>query len=654
MRINKNTAIKILFGILITTIFLTLIIFYVFKSENNSNKILDNITFSEAPMLSELVTENQLPPIKERLPETPLIVYPLEEIGHYGGTYRRGMTPSADYNSFTRILPEGLLKYDAEWNKILPNLAESFKTNSDATEFTFYLRKGTKWSDGVEFTTDDIMFWWEDLILNKELNPEGLPQSWLIVDGKPANFEKIDDYTFKIKFSKSYGLFPLHLASVFGPIMTSYPKHYAKQFHKDYNSNIPELIDQAGLNDWTELFRQKLGNPVTIESEERYKNTEMPVLNAWIIKDVYGESDKISCERNPYYWKIDSTGQQLPYLDYLEYTVADPDTLAELASQGRIDMQIRHIGDEKYRELFEKNKLNSGYKIFDTLSSLNNVCVIALNMNHEDPVLREIFQNKNFRIGLSYAINRNAVIENVYNGKGTPAQPAPRPESDFYDEELATQYTEYDVNLANEYLDKDYPNKDSQGYRLGPDGKRISFIIEATDFNPSWEQVLIMVKDYWEKVGIEINISKIPRADYDEHRVNNDYDATVWAGDGGMEVLLEPRWYFPYSDESLFAQLWQYWYNNDPRGEEPPADVKKQMELYNELKATGDIKKQKELMRQILEITKEQFYVIGISLPPTGFGIKKYSFENVPDKMIYAWLYPTPTPTNPCQYFSEN
>ena len=111
-------------------------------------------------------------------------------------------------------------------------------------------------------------------------------------------------------------------------------------------------------------------------------------------------------------------------------------------------------------------------------------------------------------------------------------------------------------------------------------------------------------------------------------------------------MILEPRWYFPYSTESQFGELWQYWYNKDPRGEEPPAAPKKQMELYDQLKATGDPKKQDELMKQILQIAQEQFYSIGICLPTNGYGIVKNNFKNVPEVMPGAWLYPEPGPGN--------
>ena len=126
------------------------------------------------------------------------------------------------------------------------------------------------------------------------------------------------------------------------------------------------------------------------------------------------------------------------------------------------------------------------------------------------------------------------------------------------------------------------------------------------------------------------------------HKDANEFDAMDWGGDGGLDVVLEPRWYFPYSTESQFGMLWQYWYNKDPRGEEPPAAPKKQMELYDQLKATGDAAKQDDLMKQILVIAQEQFYAIGIALPTNGYGIVKNNFKNVHED--HAGCLPVPEP----------
>jgi peptide/nickel transport system substrate-binding protein len=140
-----------------------------------------------------------------------------------------------------------------------------------------------------------------------------------------------------------------------------------------------------------------------------------------------------------------------------------------------------------------------------------------------------------------------------------------------------------------------------------------------------------------------------------QHKDAGEYDALVWGGDGGLDVILEPRWYFPNGTESQYAVLWSYWYNKDPRGkdEEPIAPAKKQMELYDQLKASGDTKKQDELMKEILKIAQEQFWAMGIVLPTNGYGIVRNNFKNVQKVMPGAWLFPNPGPSDPPQYYFD-
>ena len=103
-----------------------------------------------------------------------------------------------------------------------------------------------------------------------------------------------------------------------------------------------------------------------------------------------------------------------------------------------------------------------------------NTCVISLNLTHKNETLREIFQNKDFRVGLSHAINRQEIIDAVYVGQGEPTQIGPRSDTPWFNETLTTQFTEYDVDLANEFLDKVLPDKNSDGFltpqELNPKG----------------------------------------------------------------------------------------------------------------------------------------------------------------------------------------
>ncbi len=127
--------------------------------------------YSEAPELAQQVKDGTLPPVEERLPESPMVVQPNESIGVYGGVMHRLTKPSGDGAHFTRVVVyEGMVRWTPDWTGLEPDVAESYEVNDNATEYTFHLRKGMKWSDGSPYTSADIKFWYEDIILNTDLN----------------------------------------------------------------------------------------------------------------------------------------------------------------------------------------------------------------------------------------------------------------------------------------------------------------------------------------------------------------------------------------------------------------------------------------------------------------------------------------------------
>src|SRR5262245_48613480 len=99
--------------------------------------------YHQAPMLDDMVKAGKLPPVEQRLPETPRVVTPVEKVGKYGGTWRSGMVGGSDRNWLFRIAGyEPLLAWDREWTgKVVPNLAEEVTSNDAATEFTIKLRR---------------------------------------------------------------------------------------------------------------------------------------------------------------------------------------------------------------------------------------------------------------------------------------------------------------------------------------------------------------------------------------------------------------------------------------------------------------------------------------------------------------------------------
>ncbi|MBC7321369.1 ABC transporter substrate-binding protein, partial [bacterium] len=289
--------------------------------------------FSEAPALAELVKQGKLPPVEKRLPEKPLVIVPVEEVGKYGGSWRMAMRGRADTPLLSRQVGyEGLVIIDPDLANVLPGVAENWKIGGNGRIFTFYIRKGIKWSDGHLFTADDIMFWYKDIILNKELTP--VIPSWLTSEGEVVKVEKIDTYTVRFTFKKPNGLFLPYFATGAGRSVLV-PSHYLKQFHVNYTSKdkLNELVKKEGLNTWIDLFNNK---------NNFWMNPDLPVVFAWKVTTPLGVSTRVVFERNPYYWKIDTEGNQLPYIDRLVVDVVENIEVMKMkALNGEIDMQSR-------------------------------------------------------------------------------------------------------------------------------------------------------------------------------------------------------------------------------------------------------------------------------------------------------------------------
>lgn len=604
------------------------------------------MTYKEAPMLADLVKAGSLPPIEQRLPENPVVVKPLESVGKYGGQWRTGTIERNGNDLFRNIGYEQLLRYSPEYDAVIPNVAESVKASDDGKEYTFTLRKGLKWSDGTPFTADDVVFWHEDVVMNKEVTPTP-PRL-------PYTITKVDDYTFKWTFQEPNGLFLKDLARSRNERATEHQKKYLSQFHKKYNTtNLDDLVKQHSQNTWADLFNFM---------RETFNNPEVPTLWPWKLQNGFGTGGtSVTAERNPYYFKVDTDGNQLPYMDrYVQELATDTEVLVLKGMSGELNWQEQWINAPKNKSVFFDNQDKGNYHLFELTPTTVNSLNIMLNMNCKDPVIREIARNKDFRIGLSHAINRQELIDIVWLAQGKPAQTAPRPESKYYHEKLATQYLEFDLNKANEYLDKAYPNKDGDGFRLGPNGNRISLIFEIDAGRTTYIDALELIKKTWASVGVEMNVKTMDRALWEQRVREEDFEfhasAHIFGGGAGDAVILDPRYWFPQNTGSSFwAKAWAWWYRDPkhPLAEEPPEQVKKQMQLYDEIRVTPDDQKQQDLLKQILDIQAELFPVIGVAYDGNFYGISTNQLKNAPMSLPSSWDYPTPAPANPSTWYIE-
>ncbi|MFW5729688.1 MAG: ABC transporter substrate-binding protein [Spirochaetota bacterium] len=603
----------------------------------------------ESPLLASRVQAGELPPLEERLPANPRDIQPAKEVGAYGGELRYGFQgTSPAWGGLLYVAGwENLLSWTSDFNGVVPNLVERYEASADAREHTFFMREGMKWSDGEPFTADDIMFYINDVLFNEELYPSGFAADWVpgnMRDGFEA--EKVDDYTFKLIFPEPYGSLPYKLAMWEGRQFSMYPKHYLEQFHVDYNPNIDELIaEEEGVEDWVGLFFLK--GPDTWGDPDRWFDIpELPSLGPWITTDPMGTGSTVMLERNPYYWKVDAAGNQLPYIDTIRgtsYQDFEARTLAML--NGDLDA-IKDQGDENRGLYVDARRAGKPVNINTVLDDGGNGLNFYFNWTVRDDVKAEVFQNKDFRIGVSHAINRPELIELFNSGQGWPAQTSPLPDSPLYNEQLSTQYTEYDVELANELLDKVLPEKDSKGFRLGPDGKRFSFVLIAVNDwswapdNPQRGEILV---SYMQEVGLDAKLNAMPSEQFDDLRIANDFDAAISTGEGGAGLtgLLDARNYVPMEQFGFFGNAWSLWRLQDPEAtgeEEPPQWVKDARLKYDQALSQPTQAEQIEAMSVVLEEAADRFYGIGAYQGGTGYYPWHSRVGNIYDEWYGGWI----------------
>jgi peptide/nickel transport system substrate-binding protein len=583
--------------------------------------------FNEAPMLAERVASGELPPVTERLPQTPLVVQGLDGIGNYGGTWRMGFSGQADGTAASQVVDRGLLDFTPDL-EVVPCMAEAWEVSDDATEFTFYLRKGLKWSDGEPLDAEDFLYWYNDFNRNPDLTP-AIPE-WLtsVVDGErvPLEISAPDAYTIKYTFSSPNALFYLQAGIV--RALSAAPSHYMKQFHQAYTEDaaaLEQAVADAGLDSWAELYLEK-NNPRL--------NPERPTHEPW--KQTNPWSDElVTFERNPYFWAVDPAGNQLPYIDRISFRLfQDPDVYALWAINGEIDCQARHVRSTDMTVLKE-NEANGDFVV--QLWRWTAVLGIHFNMTAKDARLRELFQARDFRIAVSLGIDRDEINDLIYNGLGASMQYGPPVESPLHYPKLTDAYLDFDPDRANELLDNlGYSERDSEGFRLWKDGsgERIRWTLlggaQATDDT-------LLIIDYLKALGFEINYRGVDRSLSIESHNSNDVECTTGFMDRNLVPLADPQIWVKHTniDDRPWANAWTAWRMNPelPIAEEPPADhwIWDIWNLWDEIRATADEAKRNELFLQILDIWSEELPSVGILGEVPRLVVVKNGFKGIHD-----------------------
>jgi peptide/nickel transport system substrate-binding protein len=591
-------------------------------------------------MLADAVASGALPAVADRLPMSPLVSDVAEQIGVYGGK----MVDSTGGNrlaEFRHFGYEPLVRWSVDGGEVLPNVAESWDISDDATTYTFKLREGMKWSDGEDFTSDDIVFWWEHVETNLDIQSK--PRGFLVVDGEHATVTKIDDYTVSFTWPKPNGLFLENLATPYGVRVVQFAEHYHTQFIKSLNPDgVASMMEGAGATDYTQWWTSKVGS---YGKQSEYNTPDRPFVQAWIPRESFLGKERFSFERNPYYFKVDAECNQLPYIDQREWVLAaDPEIQLAKTLSGEVDISRVNISTPANRSVYFDNKELGDFRFVAAESADMNVARFSFPETHPDEFRASVYRQKDFRIGLSVAIDREELIDVVFLGQGEPYQVGPRPTSPFYNEQLATQYTEFDPDLANTHLDKVLPEKDSEGYRLRPNGERFQIVVAVNkDFKSDWVDMMELIKGYWEEVGVETVIEVLSDATSVGRRGSPDNDLGLWLSENGAGrlPLILPR--SLVGDDDL--DWIKYHETGGAEGVQPPANVARMYELMDLLPlVAGDA--QTTSMEELLQLVADDFPLIGIALPAGNYRAVNNRLRNVPEPLTEGWLYPGISPAN--------
>ncbi|MCC7369642.1 MAG: ABC transporter substrate-binding protein [Chloroflexi bacterium] len=619
----------------------------------------------EAPMLTELVKAGKLPPVEQRIPEEPLVLKPMREVGKYGGMWRRGFTGVGDWENFNRVMgAEKPLHVDFTGNKIVPAVAKSWELKDGGKVIRLSLRKGMKWSDGQPFTADDWVFWYEDFYKNKDILPVGTAE--MSINGKPGEMVKVDETTIEFRFPEPYPMF-VDVLSAFtqmggghalggtqwGGFMGPYaPAHYIKQFHPKHigADKANEMAKAAGMDGFIALLKFKNNYAL---------NPECPVITPW--RTVTPINTPLwSLERNPYYWGVDTDGNQLPYIDKIQMTLGENLEVVNLrAIAGEYDEMGRHMDVAKL-PIFLENQQKGNYKVVLDLQSDAAAVAIHINQSFDaDPEIRKWLTNVDFRRALSMGMDRDQFNEAFFLGMATPSSLMSEDSSpENAGPEWRTRWSTLDLKQANELLDKiGLTKKDPQGMRLRTDNGqvlRITVTTVAAAFLP-YAQMMEMVGQHWKKIGIQLDVKDTERNLSLKQVAANEQQLYVWGG-GNADIFMWPRHDMPAEPNEPFSGT-QYatWYASGGTAGKKPEDPEllKGYELLRKGSGLEQAERAK-VGQELKKLIVDQQWVIGtVGFSPV-LRVIGNKLGNVPDRYGWRTRNRTPGHVHPSTYYFKS
>jgi len=598
--------------------------------------------YHQAPWLDKFVADGTLPPVKDRLPKEPQVVLTSgmkDGIGVYGDLWRGfSACPTSGYNNMAGVSMGwfGIESYTTRYGVLvetgpmyrvdqdidpLPALAKSWDWSADGKELTFHLIEGAKWSDGVPFTADDVMFTWDGYVADPNVNA-GVRLEAFTWDGVATTLEKVDDFTVKFTFPVAFPYNVFYLLDDESFVIM--PEHQLKALHPK----------------WSET-------PTDYKSfENALPPDALPLvtMGPWVITE-YKTDELMIMRRNPYFWKVDEDGNQLPYMDEIQYvkgpsgagrdlcTIAgdcdhmnleNPSTFVEAMTRAQ-------EADATYEVSWGPETL--GYNIQPNLSLDFGV------KDERDKAVRELLRDLRFRRALSHATDRQGIAQAIMKGPFLrPWAGGLFPGSPEFDRKSVVYY-DYDPDSAKALLaDMGLEDTDGNGilnWTEGPmAGQDVIISMTANEDQREAVNIAEALVNQYAAVGIKINYRTVTSAARSD---------IVQQGTWELHVNREGQAYaLPFTrptDLAAVTTTFTLHREGDvPRVLQPFEEELNKIIL--EYRDTYDAAKRKELMFQYNKIFTENLYNIGIFVGRYGLGVAK-RVNNIPagtPVFMYTWV----------------
>jgi peptide/nickel transport system substrate-binding protein len=585
---------------------------------------------NEAPFFQSDVASGALPPVRDRIPRDPALAE-VETIGKPGGDLRMLMSSPKDTRLMV-VYGYARLVSSTPALAIVPDILKAVDIEENRS-FTLHLRGGHKWSDGQPFTAEDFRYWFEDMANNSELMASGLPLA-LLPNGEKPEFQIIDAETVRYSWPRPNPLFLPALAGAY-PLYIYAPAHYLKQFHEKYadKATLAALVKKASAHNWASLHTK-------LDNEYRNDNPDLPSLQPWVLK-TKPPADRIVFERNPYYYRLDGAGHQLPYIDRIVMSIADSKIIPAKTGAGESDLQARYLRFDDYTFL-KAGEGENGYHVRLWRTGPCSQLAIYPDLNVNEPEWHKLMNNVDFRRALSLGIDRHEINQVIYFGLAIEGQNTVLPQSPLYRPEYREAWAQYDPDKANKLLDGlGLGKKDSDGTRLLPDGRPLDLIVEDSGESSEKSDALELIRDSWRKIGVRMFSKPEQLTLFRERVFSGSAQISLDNGiDNGLPTAdRSPADFAPTSQQQLQWPRWgQFVETKGHAGEKPddPAAVQLK-QLYGKwLDATSETE-HAQIWHDMLKIYADNVFSIGLVAGVLQPIVVNKKLRNVPEHGIYAW-----------------